>query len=108
MHRRRRDRISIFEKVKVQAKSSKFQTPSSKEAPGTKLKKRVARRLPASVLVVRGLRFGTSLELGLWCLVFRSAVAQKLRCPAERGWRSESSPCHWIWGNPKTALSRCC
>src|SRR6266699_1171288 len=28
------------------------------------------------------LRFGTSLELGVWCLVFRSAVAQKLRCGA--------------------------
>jgi hypothetical protein len=30
-------------------------------------------------LVFGVLRFGTSPELGVWCLVFRSAVAQKLR-----------------------------
>jgi hypothetical protein len=30
--------ISILEKLRAQAKSSKFQTPSSKEAPSSKLK----------------------------------------------------------------------
>jgi hypothetical protein len=39
-------RISIFEKLRAKAKSSKFQTPSSKEAPSPKLKKRPARRWP--------------------------------------------------------------
>src|SRR3989442_469734 len=34
----------------------------------------------ASVFGVWNLRFGSSLELGVWCLVFRSAAAQKPRC----------------------------
>src|SRR3989442_15992021 len=68
--------ISIFEKLRAQATSSKFQTPSSKEAPSSKLKTRPARRLPRHLFFGFGvLRFGASLELGLWCLVFRSAVA---------------------------------
>jgi hypothetical protein len=67
--------IAIFEKLSAQATSSKFQTPSSK------LKNRPARRLPWHLLLGFGvLRIGTSLELGVWCLVFRWAVAQKLRC----------------------------
>jgi hypothetical protein len=36
----------IFEERRAQATSSKFQTPSSKEAPSSKLKNRPARRLP--------------------------------------------------------------
>jgi len=38
-------RISILEKLRAQATSSKFQTPSSKEARSTKLKDRPARYL---------------------------------------------------------------
>src|SRR5206468_4166177 len=45
-------RFSVFEKLRAQAKSSKFQTPSSKEAPSSKLKS--APFAPASVL-------------GVWC-----------------------------------------
>src|SRR2546426_4519662 len=75
--------ISIFEKLRAQATSSKFQTPSSKEAPISKLKNRPARCLPRHLYLEFGvLRFGTSLELGVWCLVFRVAVAQKLGCGA--------------------------
>src|SRR5439155_18638924 len=78
--RRERGRISIFEKLRAQATSSKFQTPSSKEAPSSKLKNRPARRLPRHLFLGFGaLSFGTSLELWVWCLVFRSALAQTLR-----------------------------
>src|SRR5882724_8669323 len=67
---------------RIQATSSKFQAPSSKEAPSSKLKNRPARRLPRHLFLGFGvLRFGPSLELGVWCLVFRSAVAQKLGAP---------------------------
>src|SRR5216117_1796615 len=59
-------RISIFEKPRAQATSSKFQTPSSKEAPSSKLKNRAARRLPRHLFLgFVVLRFGTSLELGV-------------------------------------------
>src|SRR6266705_5267236 len=58
-----------------QAKISKFQTPSSKEAPRSKLKN-LPPFAPASTFGVWCLRFGTSLELGVWCLVFRSEAAQ--------------------------------
>src|SRR5580765_5936672 len=63
-----------------QATISKFQTPSSKEAPSSKLKKRPARCLPRHLVWVCCLRFGTSLGLELWSLVFRSAAAPKPRC----------------------------
>src|SRR5206468_3950741 len=64
-------RFSIFEKLRARATSSQFQTPSSKEAPGSKLKNRPARRLPRHLILGFGvLRFGTSLELGVWCWVF--------------------------------------
>src|SRR5881394_219193 len=56
-----------FGKLRAQAKSSKFQTPSSKEAPISKLKYRPARRLPRHLF----------LELGVWSLVFRSPAAQR-------------------------------
>jgi hypothetical protein len=60
------------------AKSSKFQAPSSKEAPSSK--PTCALYAVSSVfLEVWGLKIGTSLELGVWCLVFRSVAAQKLR-----------------------------
>src|SRR5881628_2975759 len=93
----------MSEKLKAQAKSTKFQTPSSKEAPSPKLqtpntKHQTPEKLQAPSSK-RGPRFGawnlgflwclelgfwcfdsgTSLELGVWCLVFRSAAAQKLR-----------------------------
>src|SRR5438046_567852 len=72
--------ISIFEKLRAPVTSSKFQNLSSKEAPSSKLKDRPARRLPRHLFLGFGvLRFGTSLELGVWCLVFRSAVGL-LRC----------------------------
>src|SRR6058998_2793770 len=78
-------RFSIFGKLSAQTTSSKFQFPSCKEAPSSKLKNRPARRLPRHLfLAFDVLRFGTSLELGVWCLVFRSAVAQELRCPPVR------------------------
>src|SRR5207245_1770327 len=68
-------RIPIFEKLRDQATSSQFQTPSSKEAPSSKLKNRPARRLPRHLFWGFGvLRFGTSLELGRWCLVFPQVV----------------------------------
>src|SRR5437867_7770677 len=62
---------------------NKLQIPNAKLQRNTKLqaqKPTCAPFAPASVFGVWGLRFGTSLELGVWCLVFRSAVAQKLRC----------------------------
>src|SRR6266480_1576755 len=69
-------RISIVERLGAQATSSTFQTPSSK----TDL-----RCLPRLLFLGFGVsRFGTSPELGVWCLVFRSAVAQKPRYA--RGW----------------------
>src|SRR3989449_11398017 len=71
---------------------NKLQIPNSKLQRSTKLqaqKPTCAPFAPASVFGVCGLRFGTSLELGVWCLVFRSAAAQKLRgaamVPEERG-----------------------
>src|SRR5437870_12495597 len=74
-------RISTLEKLRAQQKASNSQSPSSKEAPSSKLKNRPARRLPpASDFEVWCLRFGTSLELGAWCLVFRSEATKKLRC----------------------------
>jgi hypothetical protein len=58
--------------------SSKFQTPSSKEAPSSKLKNRPARRLPRDLFLGFGvLRIGTSLELGVWCLVFSLGSGSK-------------------------------
>src|SRR5437867_7027683 len=74
-------RFSIFGKLSAQTTSSKFQFPSCKEAPSSKLKNRPARRWPRHLFLGFGvLRFGTSLELGVWSLVFRSAAAHKLRC----------------------------
>ena len=67
-----------FRESESQAKSSKFQTPSS---PSSKLKNRPARRLPRHQFWRFGvLGVGTSLELGVWCWVFQSAVAQNRRC----------------------------
>src|SRR5881396_3895147 len=98
-----RGAISIFEKLRTQATSSKFQTPSSKEAPGPNHQTPSSKHQRSSKLQVpsskRGQRFGAwnlgflwclelgfwcfdsgiSLELAVWCLVVRSAVAQKLR-----------------------------
>src|SRR5216117_2728833 len=92
-------RISIFEKLRAQATSSQFQTPSSKEAPSSKLKNRPARRLPRHLFGGFGvLRFATSLGLGVWCLVFRSAVAQKLRCAlAALGWSTVGARARLVW-----------
>src|SRR6058998_913692 len=61
---------------------NKLQIPHSKLQRSTELqaqKPTCAPFAPASVFWVWCLRFGTSLELGVWCLVFRSAAAQKLR-----------------------------
>ena len=62
----------IFEKLlRAPARSSQFQTPSSKQAPSSKLKKRPARRCPGiCVFGVWCLILGTSLELGVWSLGF--------------------------------------
>src|SRR5580765_4679736 len=94
---------SILEKLRAQGKSSKIQTPSSKEAPGPNHQTPSSKHQRSSTLQVpsskRGQRFGvwnlgflwcldlgiwcfdsgTSLELGFWCLVFRQAVAEKLK-----------------------------
>jgi hypothetical protein len=68
-------RISIFEKLRAQAKSSKFQTPSSKEAPGPKHQTPSAKLQRRSKLeaqaVVWSLELGISLVFGAWFLVFR-------------------------------------
>ena len=90
--------ISIFEKLRAQATSSKFQTPSSKEAPGPKHQTPSSKLQRSSKLQARsagrGLELGTWDFFGVWslvfgvsipgflCLVFRSAVAQQLRCGA--------------------------
>ena len=80
-----RDRISMFEKLRAQAKSSKSQTPSSKEAPGSKLNKTDRRAFcPAFAFGVCCLRFGTSMAPGVLCLVFRSTAAER-DAPPVRG-----------------------
>src|SRR6266702_3157914 len=102
------------EKLRTRAKSSKFQTPSSKEAPSSKLKNQPAHRLARHVFWGFGvLRFGTSLELGLRCLVFRSAVARKLRACLKNGLlvgqatrRTERE--QWFEPMGGTAFSHCC
>src|SRR5216117_2476549 len=109
-------RIPIFEKLRAQAKSSRFQTPSSKEAPGpqtpssklqrsSKLQARSAGRglvlgtwdfFGVWSLVFGVLRFGTSLELGLWCLVFRSPLPRWHRSvdfAPGRSLNKASNPC---------------
>src|SRR6266581_1001667 len=69
-----------------------IKTPNTREAPGSKFQARSSKRGPRfgawnlGFLWCLELGFwcfdaGTSLELGVWCLVFRSAVAQKLRSP---------------------------
>jgi hypothetical protein len=60
-------RILILEKLRSQAKSSKFQTPSFKEAPSSKLKNRPARRLPRHL--IWGLVFEMWSFSGAWGLV---------------------------------------
>src|SRR5258708_315779 len=61
--------ISIFEKLRAQATSSKFQTPSSQEAPSPK------HQTPSSKLAARAavwsLELGISSVFGAWFLVFR-------------------------------------
>src|SRR5213594_1975423 len=52
----------MSEKLKAQAKSTKFQTPNSKEASSSKLEARAA---------VWSLELGISLVFGAWFLVFR-------------------------------------
>jgi len=74
-------RISIIEKLRAQAKApnSKLQAPKKHQVPSSKTSQRAV--CPGICFGGFGvLRFGTSLELGLWCLVFRSAVAHKLGC----------------------------
>src|SRR5438477_3109112 len=80
--------ISIFGKLRAQATSSKFQTPSSKETPSFKLKCRPAHRLafvfrvwcleflwsPHALRAPRSMKILFSEEQGIWCLVFRSAL----------------------------------
>src|SRR5213596_1854022 len=92
-----RGAISIFEKLRAQATSSKFQTLSSKEAPGPKHQTPSSKLQRSSKLQARGA--GRGLELGTWdffgvwslvfgvsipgllwslgCLVFRSTAAQE-------------------------------
>jgi hypothetical protein len=75
------ERISIFDKLRAQATSSKFQIPSSKEASSSKLKNRPARRLPRHLFLGFGvcdLELLWSLEFGAWCFARRRL--KKLRC----------------------------
>jgi hypothetical protein len=44
-------RLTIFEELGAQGKSSKFQAPSSKEAPSFKLKNRPVRLLPGRLFL---------------------------------------------------------
>src|SRR5213592_279523 len=76
---------------------NKLQIPNSKLQRSTKLqaqKPTCAPFAPASVFGVWGLRFGTSLELGVWCLVIRSAAAQQLRYArlGATGWVARGQP----------------
>src|SRR6185436_13508615 len=67
--------MSVFEKLRSQAKSSKFQTPISKEAPGPKHQAPNSREAPSSKLEARAavwsLELGISLVFGAWFLMFR-------------------------------------
>src|SRR6266540_3233391 len=84
-----------------QAPNSKLQAPEKHQVPNTKDQAPNSREAPSSK---RGPRFGawnlgflwclelgfwcfdsgTSLGLGVWCLVFRSAVDHKLKCAQSR------------------------
>src|SRR6266700_2582626 len=67
----------------VSSQEPRQQTPNSKLQRSTKLQAQKPTRAPfapPSVIEVWCLRFGTSLELGVWCLGFRSAPAQRPRC----------------------------
>ena len=85
------------------AKSS--QSPISQLQGSTKLQaqNRPARRLPsASDFEVCCLRFGTSLELGAWWLVFRSEATQQLRCgPASDQARVRDERVTTLWRNQR-------
>jgi hypothetical protein len=72
---RREGALNFWE---AESPGKKLQIPNSKLQRSTKLqaqKPSCAPFDPASVLGFGVLRIGTSLELGVWCLVFRSAVA---------------------------------
>src|SRR6185503_1297923 len=85
LHSRRRISASRFDSAdristRAQATSSKFQTSSSKEAPGPKHQTPEQLQAPRSK---RGLRFGAwnlgfvwCLELGFWC--FNSGISLEL------------------------------
>src|SRR5438876_11950559 len=62
-----------------EATSSKFQIPKNHQAPSSKTDACVV--YPGIYFGVWCLRFGTSLELGAWGLVFRSAAAQNSEAP---------------------------
>src|SRR6266487_1849340 len=65
-------RISIFEELRAQAKSSKFQTPNSKEGPSSKIKNRPARRLPRHLFLgFEMLNFSGACGFGAWCFLQR-------------------------------------
>src|SRR6266542_2073011 len=66
----------------AESPGKKLQIPNSKLQRSTKLQTQKPICVPfvlAPVFGVWGLRFGISVELGVWCLVFRSAVARKPR-----------------------------
>src|SRR6266853_5000992 len=76
--RRADGRIGILEKLRDQAKSSKFQTPSSKEAPGPKHQTPSSKLQRSSKLEARsegrGLELGTWDFFGVWSLVFGVSI----------------------------------
>src|SRR5438046_3117273 len=61
-----------------QTPNSNLQTPKKHEAPGSKTDLRAVGR--GICFRVGCLRFGTSLELGIWSLVFRSASLRLFVC----------------------------
>src|SRR5438128_9643268 len=90
-------RVPIFEKLRAQAKSSKFQTPSSNETPSSKLKNRPARRSPRHL--IWGLVFEIWNFSGAWGLL----LGVSLRSPLPRRLRFEI---HWLslTGSPRRLL----
>src|SRR5216117_1079124 len=74
-----------FREAESPAKSSQFSISKLQRSTKPQTQNRPARHLPpASDFEVWCLRFGTSLELGAWCLVFRSEATQKLRSALRR------------------------
>src|SRR5437667_636182 len=92
--------LQVFKKLRAQGTSSKFQTPSSKEAPSSKLKNRAARRLP------RHLFWGLEIEIwtfsGAWGLVLGVSLSGRSKTEMRPGrrinpeWSAQRSLLKWF------------